>query len=101
MIPWLLSNALTATVLAVLAGLIIWAARPGPAVRHALWLVVLFKLVSPSGLVWSVPLPFAVPDVVANTPVPVTPTPGPPDRSLVIVEEEIFTVLVDVRTGHT
>ena len=102
MIPWLLSNALTAAALALLAGLIIWAARPGPAVRHALWLVVLFKLVSPGGFVWSVPLPFDAPQVAVSSspkPDPVTPY-VPIDRSPVIVDEEIFTVLLDEQTGR-
>ena len=47
MIDWLVTNALAALVLAAIAGVLIWTFRPAPAVRHALWLVVVLKLVSP------------------------------------------------------
>ena len=57
MIDWLLTNALAALALAAIAVVLIWTFRPAPAVRHALWLVVLLKLVSPTGLVVEVPLP--------------------------------------------
>ena len=42
--------------------------RLTPATRHALWLVVLVKLLSPIGLIWSVPLPFDPPVEMAMTP---------------------------------
>jgi beta-lactamase regulating signal transducer with metallopeptidase domain len=56
-IDWLFTNALAALGLAVIAIILIWTFRPAPAVRHALWLVVVLKLVSPTGLVVEVPLP--------------------------------------------
>jgi|GEM_PF-1857029 len=57
MIDWLFTNALAALGLAIIAIILIWTFRPAPAVRHALWLVVVLKLVSPTGLVVEVPLP--------------------------------------------
>ncbi len=62
MIDWLFTNALAALALALIAGILIWTFRPAPAVRHALWLIVLLKLVSPTGLVVSVPLPVEQPN---------------------------------------
>jgi beta-lactamase regulating signal transducer with metallopeptidase domain len=60
MLACLLSNALFAAVLA----LVVWAIgrwlRPAPATLHVLWLVVLFKLLSPFGLIYPLPLPIDV-----------------------------------------
>lgn len=67
MIDWLLSTGLTSLALAVLVAMFIWFGRPNPAVRHALWLVVMLKLVIPSGLFVQVPLPFKPPAPVAET----------------------------------
>ncbi|HVK07314.1 MAG TPA: M56 family metallopeptidase, partial [Gemmataceae bacterium] len=88
MIDWLYSNALGAAVLAVIAAVLIWTFRPGPAVRHALWLVVLVKLVSPTGLWVSVPLPVESPvaeDAVVTLPQPPSP-PAPEPEDVVIIE---------------
>jgi beta-lactamase regulating signal transducer with metallopeptidase domain len=52
MVWWLLQNALVATVLAGMVALICRFAKPGPAVRHALWLVVLIKLIAPPIVYW-------------------------------------------------
>ncbi|HEV2947399.1 MAG TPA: M56 family metallopeptidase, partial [Gemmataceae bacterium] len=52
MVWWLLQNALVATVLAGMVALVCRLARPGPAVRHALWLVVLIKLIAPPIVYW-------------------------------------------------
>src|SRR6266700_4699419 len=49
---WLVQNALVATVLAGMVALICRFAKPGPAVRHALWLVVLIKLMAPPIVYW-------------------------------------------------
>ena len=97
MIDWLFTNALAALALAAIAGVLIWTFRPAPAVRHALWLVVLLKLVSPTGLVVEVPLPVENPSpVVAEaTPDPVaTPTDD-------VVEVEVFTVYVNPQPGQS
>ncbi len=54
---WLAQNLLMA---AVLAGAVVLLCRLGrfrPAVRHALWLVVLVKLLTPPGVQWPWPLP--------------------------------------------
>ena len=52
MLWWLLQNALVATVLAGLVALFCRFARPSPAVRHALWLIVLIKLMAPPIVYW-------------------------------------------------
>ena len=44
--------------------------RPGPATKHALWLVVIVKLLSPVGLMWALPLPFAKPAFLSQAPKP-------------------------------
>ena len=96
MIDWLYSNALGAAVLAVIAGVLIWTFRPGPAVRHALWLVVLVKLVSPTGLWVSVPLPIerpAVEEAVTTCP----PSPSPPSDDPAEAVAEVRRVAI-VRT---
>jgi len=98
-IDWLFTNALAAVALAVIALVLIWTFRPAPAVRHALWLVVLLKLVSPTGLVVSVPLPVespvaAEPEVVVAE--PVTAPVGDP-----LICEETFTVIVRTHPGQT
>ena len=58
MIPWLLQNTVLAALLAVGVALFCRLARPNPAVRHSLWLIVLLRLLMPPGLhwPWSVPL---------------------------------------------
>jgi len=96
MIDWLFTNALAAMALAMIATLVIWAFRPAPAVRHALWLVVVLKLVSPTGLMLSVPLPVEAPEAaVAQT----------RHRALepadFLVQEELFTVIVRPRPGQS
>jgi beta-lactamase regulating signal transducer with metallopeptidase domain len=55
----LAQNALVAGLLAGLVALVCRLARFGPAVRHALWLVVLIKLVTPPLIVW----PWSLPDM--------------------------------------
>jgi len=56
MIAWLLTNALTAAVLAGVVYAVIRVGKPAPGVRHALWLIVMLKLVSPVEFLWSVPV---------------------------------------------
>lgn len=69
-----LSNAVAATVLAVLA---LAASRFGrrPALVHSLWLLVLLKLVTPP--VWNIPLPWFSSAPAAPTPTDVAPAAAP------------------------
>ena len=97
MIDWLFTNALAALALAAIAGVLIWTFRPSPAVRHALWLVVVLKLVSPTGLVVSLPLPVERPTAAVAEPV----VEAPPESTEFIVEEELFTVIVTPRPGQS
>lgn len=94
MIDWLVTNALGALALAAIAGVLIWTFRPAPAVRHALWLVVLLKLVLPTGPTVSLPV---------EGPPPVEPrmvtAEVAPEDPLVAYEE--FTVVVKPKPGQT
>jgi beta-lactamase regulating signal transducer with metallopeptidase domain len=65
MVEWLLLNTLTAAGLAVLILVLGRPLRLGPAVRHALWLVVLVKLLTPPLVRWPWPLPIVGPARVA------------------------------------
>ncbi|MEX2119878.1 MAG: M56 family metallopeptidase [Pirellulales bacterium] len=57
MVWWLAQNTIVASALALLVALACRAFRLSPAVRHALWLVVLVKLVLPPVVSWHPPLP--------------------------------------------
>src|SRR5688572_7375269 len=57
MLAWMLHNTLWAAALAVLVLGLARLTRPGPAALHALWLVVLLKLIAPPGLEWPLPVP--------------------------------------------
>jgi beta-lactamase regulating signal transducer with metallopeptidase domain len=59
MLWWLAQNTVTAAVLATAVALLCRLGRFGPAMRHALWLVVLLKLLSPPLIAW----PWQLPDV--------------------------------------
>jgi beta-lactamase regulating signal transducer with metallopeptidase domain len=65
MVEWLLLNTLTAAGLAVLILILGRPLRLGPAMRHALWLVVLVKLLTPPLVRWPWPLPIVGPARVA------------------------------------
>jgi hypothetical protein len=52
MLWWLVQNTVGAAVLAVLVALFCGLVRPRPAGRHALWLVVLVKLLAPPLVSW-------------------------------------------------
>jgi beta-lactamase regulating signal transducer with metallopeptidase domain len=97
MIDWLVTNALGALGLAIIAIVLIWTFRPAPAVRHALWLVVVLKLVSPTGLVVSVPLPVEDPTpAIADATTDPTPVATDP-----LVTEEELTVCVFPQPGES
>jgi beta-lactamase regulating signal transducer with metallopeptidase domain len=65
---WILQNLLVTTVLAAVVALVCRFGRVGPVARHAVWVLVLVKFVTPPIVEW----PWAVPDVlgvhVADTP---------------------------------
>jgi beta-lactamase regulating signal transducer with metallopeptidase domain len=61
MIWWILQSTLMAGVMAAIAGLACRLRRISPALQHALWLLVLVKLLTPPVLVW----PWRLPDVTA------------------------------------
>jgi beta-lactamase regulating signal transducer with metallopeptidase domain len=65
MFALLLENTITAAALAVLVVVLCRWCRLGAPARHALWLVVVLKLLSPIGLWWSVPLPLPVPRLLS------------------------------------
>jgi beta-lactamase regulating signal transducer with metallopeptidase domain len=94
MIDWLVTNALAALALAAIAGILVWTFRPAPAVRHALWLVVLLKLVAPGGPTVALPVPVDPPAEEKS----ITVTTPPPEM---VVEAEVFTVIVHPKPGQT
>jgi beta-lactamase regulating signal transducer with metallopeptidase domain len=57
MLWWLAQTTVMAAALAGLVALVCLLGRLRPAVRHALWLVVLVKLLTPPGVAWPWPLP--------------------------------------------
>jgi beta-lactamase regulating signal transducer with metallopeptidase domain len=64
MLWWLAQNGLAAGALAALVALMCWLGRLGPAARHALWLIVLLKLVTPPVILW----PYALPALGEKSP---------------------------------
>ncbi|HEY1860113.1 MAG TPA: hypothetical protein VGG61_07150, partial [Gemmataceae bacterium] len=81
MLWWLAQNAVIGAVLAVLVAVACRVCRFRPAVRHALWLIVLVKLVAPPLLPWS--WPPAEPRVAA---------PVQPDASPAVEDPQDFLV---------
>jgi beta-lactamase regulating signal transducer with metallopeptidase domain len=57
MLWWLGQNLLVATMLACLVALVCRLARPAPALCHAMWLLVLLKLLTPPVVYWPWPVP--------------------------------------------
>ncbi len=92
MIAWLLTNTLTAALLAGLVYAVIRVGKPAPGVRHALWLIVLLKLVSPVEFLWSVPLAVRPAPMAEESPVSIEPLPPMPAYGL--VSEEFIEVPV-------
>jgi bla regulator protein BlaR1 len=81
MLLWLVQNTILAGLLAVAVALLCRWKRVGPALRHALWLLVLLRLVWPPGIVtwpWRLPaLPAATPiaaEAVVEAPIAATPS---------------------------
>ena len=92
MIAWLLTNTLTAALLAGLVYAVIRVGKPAPGVRHALWLIVLLKLVSPVEFLWSVPVIVRSAPVADEVSFPVEPMSPMPAYGL--VSEELIEVPV-------
>jgi beta-lactamase regulating signal transducer with metallopeptidase domain len=86
MLWWLAENSVLAAALAGIVGLLCRLGRLRPAVRHALWLVVLIKLVTPPVVQWPWQLldfaPFSQPE-----PVGLTESPSIPDAHFALPEE--------------
>lgn len=66
MLELLIGNTVVATLLAIGVLFFCRCFRPGPATRHALWLLVVLKLLSPVGLLWEEKLPFDRPRFLDN-----------------------------------
>src|ERR1700730_10310003 len=81
MLWWLAQNVVIGAILAVLVAVACRVCRFRPAVRHALWLIVLVKLVAPPLLPWSWP--------VAE---PRVPAPVQPDASSLVEDPQDFVV---------
>ena len=69
MFEWLILHTAVVTALALLALALGRLLRLGPAARHALWLVVLVKLLLPPVVYW----PWALPVPARRAPEPVSP----------------------------
>ncbi len=82
MIQWLILHTAESTALVVLVWLLCGGLRPRPAVRHALWLVVLAKLLTPPLVRWPWALPALFPPTAA-----VTVAPPPASLTAAPVEE--------------
>lgn len=93
MLLWLLQNTVLAALLAVGVAVVCRLTRPNPAVRHALWLVVLVRLLMPPGLHW----PWAIPDPLHRDPtVAVLSSADLPDdgaHATVLEDEQFLAVL--------
>lgn len=72
MVSWIVENTIIAAVLAALATLMFHYVRVRPAVRHIVWLVILFKLLTPSWLLWNwrIPVRFATAATVQQQDLP-------------------------------
>ena len=66
MLAWLLSNGILALALTCFLLALSRFVRLSPATWHALWVIVLFKLISPLGLGWEVPISFGESEVPAQ-----------------------------------
>lgn len=97
---WIFQNLVTTAALAALVWTICRFTRIGPVARHALWVLVLVKFITPPLVVW----PWAAPDPlgvarldVRETPTSVTPLPGAfIDRESIGVSDALETALPSV-----
>ena len=89
-----LENAAVATALACLVAALAWPLRGRPAVRHALWLLVLLKLLTPP--VWGVAMPELPGFTSEPEPAPIAELPEVvTDNTLSMALEAMPTLLVD------
>jgi beta-lactamase regulating signal transducer with metallopeptidase domain len=94
MFSWLLLHSVSALALAAVVLVLGRGLRLGPAARHALWLVVLLKLLAPPVLHW----PWALPSLDALREADrAAPAPGPSRRPEVSEAEPVRVELVTVR----
>jgi beta-lactamase regulating signal transducer with metallopeptidase domain len=80
MLWWLAETTVIAGVLAGAAALLCRLLRPRPAVRHALWLVVLLKLLTPPLVSW----PWAPPEPAVGVSPPAPPAELPADEAVTV-----------------
>jgi beta-lactamase regulating signal transducer with metallopeptidase domain len=100
MLWWLAQNTVTAAVLATAVALLCRLGRLGPAVRHALWFVVLLKLLSPPLIAW----PWPLPDVGRFPPQPVFLLESPTGEDSPVVSDdksETIVALAFLRSGSS
>jgi beta-lactamase regulating signal transducer with metallopeptidase domain len=81
MLWWLAQNTVMAAALAAGVALLCRLGRFSPVVRHALWLIVLVKLLTPPGVHWPWALPNCARHLLPQAAVVAEPSP-PPDRLL-------------------
>jgi beta-lactamase regulating signal transducer with metallopeptidase domain len=67
MFEWLLLHSVAVALLIVLVSMLIAVFRPGPAVRHLLWLIVLLKMLMPPLIAWRLALPAVTEDIESTT----------------------------------
>jgi beta-lactamase regulating signal transducer with metallopeptidase domain len=84
MLWWLAETTVVAAVLAGAAALLCRRFRPRPAVCHALWLVVLLKLLTPPLMAWPWPTPEPRADESPRAPPAELPVADPPDEAVTV-----------------
>ena len=101
MITWLLTNTLTAALFAGLVWLVIRVSKPAPGIRHALWLIVLLKLISPVEFLWSVPVAVRPAPKSESTILTAEPTAKPDGPVYGLINEELFVVTMGEKLATT
>jgi beta-lactamase regulating signal transducer with metallopeptidase domain len=84
MLWWLAETTIVAAALAGAAALLCRHLRPRPAIRHALWLVVLLKLLSPPLMEWPWPTSEPIAGESSRAPPAELPAAGPPDEAVTL-----------------
>src|SRR5262245_5323031 len=100
MLSCLLANTLLAAVAAAFVLAIARWGRPVPATLHALWLVVLLKLLSPFGLVYPLPLGFETGAEKPTAPAPRQVEPVPLPTAQFEIDEEFFIAALADEPGN-